>query len=268
MQPASLIGAGYTCAFFFLPNAPAMRQLLCLLALLPGLVQTAAAQAQQQAPASDIVSASAASGVAPASSSADSSAVSKYLTQKFGIAKEKAALISQAVTGAAEKYSLPPAVLLAIISIESRFREKAHGANGATGLMQVVPSAHRNILHNKDLTDPEVNIDVGSSILYGYERAAGGDLNAAMKNYGGSKAYAEKIRTRAVEFSRVLDTPGAPAASDATASAGLAASAASAFAAAAASAAIGASTPASAPSAAPAASAQAAAQNAASGSAR
>ncbi|MEX3978462.1 transglycosylase SLT domain-containing protein [Paraburkholderia sp. EG287A] len=231
-----------------------MRQLLCLLVLLPGLVQTAAAQAQQQAPASDIVSASAASEVAPASSSAMSGAVSKYLTQKFGIAKGKAAQISLAVTGAAEKYSLPPAVLLAIISIESRFREKAHGANGATGLMQVVPSAHRNLLHNKDLTDPEVNIDVGSSILYGYQRAAGGDLNAAMKNYGGSKAYAEKIRTRAVEFSRVLDTASAPAASDAPASVGLAASAASA--------------PAAAPSATSAASAQAAVQNAASANAR
>ncbi|MEM5317699.1 transglycosylase SLT domain-containing protein [Paraburkholderia sp. JHI869] len=242
-----------------------MRQLLCLLVLLPGLVQTAAAQALQQAPASDIVSASAASDVVPASSPAASSAVSKYLTQKFGIAKEKAAQISQAVTGAAEKYSLPPAVLLAIISIESRFREKAHGANGATGLMQVVPSAHRNILHNKDLTDPEVNIEVGSSILYGYQRAAGGDLNAAMKNYGGSKAYAEKIRTRALEFSRVLDTASAPAASDAPASVGLAASAASAFAAAAASAAIGASTPAS---AAASASAQAAVQAAASGNSR
>ncbi|WP_042260530.1 transglycosylase SLT domain-containing protein [Paraburkholderia heleia] len=231
-----------------------MRQLLCLLVLLPGLVQTAAAQAQQQASASDIVSASVASAVAPASSSATSGAVSKYLTRKFGIAKEKAAQISQAVTGAAEKYSLPPAVLLAIISIESRFRERAHGANGATGLMQVVPSAHRNLLHNKDLTDPEVNIDVGSSILYGYQRAAGGDLNAAMKNYGGSKAYAEKIRTRAVEFSRVLDTASAPAASDAPASAGLAASAASTFAAA--------------PSAMSAAAAQAAAQGAASADAR
>ncbi|MCP3726675.1 lytic transglycosylase domain-containing protein [Paraburkholderia sp. CNPSo 3272] len=245
-----------------------MRQLLCLLVLLPGLVQTAAAQAQQQAPASEVVGASAASDVAPASSSAVSSAVSKYLTHKFGIAKEKAAQISQAVTGAAEKYSLPPAVLLAIISIESRFREKAHGANGATGLMQVVPSAHRNLLHNKDLTDPQVNIDVGSSILYGYQRAAGGDLNAAMKNYGGSKAYAEKIRTRAVEFSRVLDTASAPAASDAPASVGLAASAASAFADAAATAAIGASAPAAAPSATWAASAQAAVQNAASANAR
>ncbi|MFX1765401.1 transglycosylase SLT domain-containing protein [Paraburkholderia sp. A1RI-2L] len=166
-----------------------MRRLLCLLVMLPGLVQYAAAQ---QPPADD-------------------KKLPTYLSQKFGLAKDKAAQISLAVTTAAEKYSLPPAVLLAIISIESRFREKARGSNNATGLMQVVPSAHRNLLRNvKDLTDPEVNIDVGSSILYGYQRAAGGDLDAAMKNYGGSKAYAEKIRVRAAEFSRVLDAASAP----------------------------------------------------------
>ncbi|CAB3800226.1 hypothetical protein LMG28688_05127 [Paraburkholderia caffeinitolerans] len=177
-----------------------MRRLLCLLVMLPGLVQYAAAQ---QPPADD-------------------KKLPTYLSQKFGLAKDKAAQISLAVTTAAEKYSLPPAVLLAIISIESRFREKARGSNNATGLMQVVPSAHRKLLRNvKDLTDPEVNIDVGSSILYGYQRAAGGDLDAAMKNYGGSKAYADKIRMRAAEFSRVLDAASAPqagaAASDAPA---------------------------------------------------
>ncbi|QGZ63216.1 transglycosylase SLT domain-containing protein [Paraburkholderia acidisoli] len=194
-----------------------MRQLLCVLALLPGLAQIAFAQASQTS-ASDISGASAAASlsasaaaVPPAGASTNAS-VSALIQKKFGVAKEKAARISQAVTTAAEKYSLPPAVLLAIISIESRFREKARGANGATGLMQVVPSAHRNLLRNgKDLTDPEFNIEVGSSILYGYQRAAGGNLDAAMKNYGGSKAYAEKIRLRATEFSRVLD-PSAPAA--------------------------------------------------------
>ncbi|MFD1558410.1 transglycosylase SLT domain-containing protein [Paraburkholderia silviterrae] len=175
-----------------------MRRLLCLLVMLPGLVQYAAAQQPPE----------------------DDKKLPTYLSQKFGLAKDKAAQISQAVTTAAEKYSLPPAVLLAIISIESRFREKAHGANHATGLMQVVPSAHRNLLRDgKDLTDPEVNIDVGSSILYGYKRAAGGDLDAAMKNYGGSKAYAEKIRMRAAEFSRVLDTASAPQAGAAAADA-------------------------------------------------
>ncbi|WP_213302876.1 transglycosylase SLT domain-containing protein [Paraburkholderia sacchari] len=173
-----------------------MRRLLCLLVMLPGLVQYAAAQ---QPPADD-------------------KKLPTYLSQKFGLAKDKAVQISMAVTTAAEKYSLPPAVLLAIISIESRFREKARGSNNATGLMQVVPSAHRSLLRNvKDLTDPEVNIDVGSSILYGYQRAAGGNLDAAMKNYGGSKAYAEKIRVRAAEFSRVLNAASAPqAGADAT----------------------------------------------------
>jgi soluble lytic murein transglycosylase-like protein len=156
----------------------AMRRLLCLIVLLPGLLQQAWAQ---QSPATDSVSA--------------------YLMQRFGVAKQKAAQISTAVVTAAEKYSLPPAVLLAIISIESRFREKARGPRGATGLMQVVPSAHRNLVrHVKDLTNPDVNIDLGSSILYGYMRDAGGDLDAAMRVYGGSSAYAQTIESRAVEF--------------------------------------------------------------------
>ncbi|CAG4886349.1 hypothetical protein R52603_00167 [Paraburkholderia saeva] len=134
--------------------------------------------------------------------------ISAYLTQKFGVAREKAEQISTAVTSAASKYSLPPALLLAIISIESRFKEKAKGANGATGLMQVVPSAHRRLLKNvNDLTEPTANIEVGSAILYGYMQSANGDLNAALKNYGGSKAYAEKVSLRANSFAEVVARP-------------------------------------------------------------
>lgn len=139
--------------------------------------------------------------------------VSRYLTQKFGVAKDKAEQIAKAVSAASEKYALPPALLLAIISIESRFKEKAKGTNGATGLMQVVPSAHRNLLKNvKDLTQPDTNIEVGSAILYGYRRSAGGDLNAALKSYGGSQAYAEKVSKRVQAFAGVTgDEPSADA---------------------------------------------------------
>jgi len=134
--------------------------------------------------------------------------VSDYLAQKFGVAKEKAVQISNAVRVASEKYALPPALLLAIISIESRFKEKAKGRNGATGLMQVVPSAHRPLLKNvKDLTEPVTNIEVGSAILYGYMKSAGGDLNAALKSYGGSKAYAEMVGLRAKTFALVFEPP-------------------------------------------------------------
>ncbi|MEC5407650.1 transglycosylase SLT domain-containing protein [Paraburkholderia sp. MPAMCS5] len=156
-----------------------MSRLLCLILLSLGLAQTAMAEE-------------------------NGDRMSAYLTQKFGVAKEKAQKISDAVQSAASKYSLPPALLLAVISIESRFKEKAKGANGATGLMQVVPSAHRGLLRNvKDLTEPTTNIEVGSAILSGYVRSANGDVNAALKNYGGSQAYAQKVSLRAGDFAGV-----------------------------------------------------------------
>ncbi|WP_233803815.1 lytic transglycosylase domain-containing protein [Paraburkholderia sp. HP33-1] len=159
-----------------------MSRLLCLFVLSLGLAQAAAADE-------------------------NSDRISAYLTQKFGLTKDKAQKISDAVQSAASKYSLPPALLLAIISIESRFKEKARGANGATGLMQVVPQAHRGLLRNvKDLTEPGANIEAGSAILYGYMRSANGDLNAALKSYGGSKAYAQKVNLRVGDFAEIASS--------------------------------------------------------------
>jgi len=126
--------------------------------------------------------------------------VSQLISQKFGVARAKAEQISAAVMSAASKYSLPPALLLAIISVESRFKEKARGANGATGLMQVVPAAHKQLVRNIDLTEATANIEAGSAILHGYVQSARGDVGAALKSYGGSKAYAEKISLRARAF--------------------------------------------------------------------
>lgn len=136
----------------------------------------------------------------PTATAQATSHVTELITQKFGVAREKAQLISSAVMSAASKYSLPPALLLAIISIESRFKEKAHGANGATGLMQVVPTAHKQLVRNIDLTEPTANIEAGSNILHGYLKSAQGDLGAALKSYGGSKAYAEKVSLKAKTF--------------------------------------------------------------------
>ncbi|SPB18464.1 lytic transglycosylase [Caballeronia novacaledonica] len=126
--------------------------------------------------------------------------ISEMLTRKFGVAREKAQTIAAAVMSSASKYSLPPALLLAIISIESRFKETARGPNNATGLMQVVPSAHKKLVRNVDLTDPEDNIETGSAILHGYVKSAQGDVDAALKSYGGSRAYAEKVNLRVKTF--------------------------------------------------------------------
>lgn len=169
-----------------------MSRILCLIMLSLCLVQSAVAEE---------------SGVAE---ERDHDQVSAYLTQKFGLAKVKAEQISDAVQSAAAKYSLPPALLLAIISIESRFKEKAKGPRGATGLMQVVPAAHRGLLKNiKDLTKPDANIEAGSAILHGYLQSAGGDLGLALKSYGGSTAYAQKVSMRIETFAPVVAKQGA-----------------------------------------------------------
>ncbi|KVK94032.1 lytic transglycosylase [Burkholderia ubonensis] len=132
--------------------------------------------------------------------------ITSYLMKKFGVAREKAAKLADIVNATATKYALPPALVYAIISIESRFQEKARGAGGATGLMQVVPSAHRGLLRNvKDLTEPNANVNAGSAILSGYVKAAGGDIGAALKSYGGSHAYASKVLQRVESFRFVLE---------------------------------------------------------------
>jgi soluble lytic murein transglycosylase-like protein len=132
--------------------------------------------------------------------------ISDMLSRKFGLAREKAQTIASAVMSSASKYSLPPALLLAIISIESRFKETAKGPNNASGLMQVVPAAHKSLVRNKDLMDAEDNIDAGSAILHGYIQSAQGDVDAALKNYGGSRAYAEKVSVRVKAFEPVAKT--------------------------------------------------------------
>jgi len=191
-----------------------MRRFLWLIVLSLGFTQQASAQQAPALPASAPEAAASAPSVAsaPLADANDqpneaNRRITSYLTKKFGVAKERAAKLADIVSVTATKYSLPPALVYAIISIESRFQEKARGQHGATGLMQVVPTAHRGLVRNvKDLTDPNANVEVGSAILSGYVRAAGGDVRAGLRSYsGGSNAYAAKVMQRVDSFRFVLE---------------------------------------------------------------
>ncbi|VWB67421.1 lytic transglycosylase [Burkholderia lata] len=191
-----------------------MRRFLWLIVLSLGIAQQASAQQAPALPASAPEAAASAPSVAsaPLADTNDqpneaNRRITSYLTKKFGVAKERAAKLADIVSVTATKYSLPPALVYAIISIESRFQEKARGQHGATGLMQVVPAAHRGLVRNvKDLTEPNANVEVGSAILSGYVRAAGGDVRAGLRSYsGGSSAYAAKVMQRVDSFRFVLE---------------------------------------------------------------
>ncbi|KWA16832.1 lytic transglycosylase [Burkholderia cepacia] len=190
------------------------RRFFWLIVLSLGIAQQVSAQQTPAAPASapDVLASAPAVASAPLANVDDqpneaNRRITSYLTKKFGVAKERAAKLADIVSVTATKYSLPPALVYAIISIESRFQEKARGQHGATGLMQVVPSAHRGMLRNvKDLTEPNANVEAGSRILSGYVKAAGGNVLAGLKSYsGGSSAYAAKVMQRVDSFRFVLE---------------------------------------------------------------
>ncbi|KVC44142.1 lytic transglycosylase domain-containing protein [Burkholderia diffusa] len=187
------------------------RRFLWLIVLSLGIAHQASAQQAPALPASapEAAASAPAEASAPLANDQPNEAnrrITSYLTKKFGVAKERAAKLADIVNITAAKYSLPPALVYAIISIESRFQEKARGQHGATGLMQVVPSAHRGMLRDvKDLTEPNANVEAGSKILSGYVRAAGGNVQAGLKSYGGSNAYAAKVMQRVDTFRFVLE---------------------------------------------------------------
>lgn len=188
-----------------------------------GVAEARAESLASSAPATASLQAalSAAEASAPASASEPAPGqvhrIRDMLTQKFGLARAKAEQISSAVMSSASKYSLPPALVLAIISIESRFQDHARGQHGATGLMQVVPMAHKRLVKNLDLTEPAANIEAGSAILHGYLESARGDLTAALKSYGGSTAYARKVSLRTKDFEAADAASGTHVAASASA---------------------------------------------------
>ena len=128
-------------------------------------------------------------------------ALTKYLSRRFLIAAEAAERMVDASYRAAREVGLDPLVVLAVISVESRFNPIAESVMGAKGLMQIIPKYHRDKLAEQggeaSLWEPETNILVGTQILqeYVYRR---GSLEAGLQYYNGAFSdstaqYAQKV---------------------------------------------------------------------------
>lgn len=96
-------------------------------------------------------------------------AISKCISTEFRINLDVIRSIVELTDLAAKKYGTDYLLVLAIISIESRFHPLLQSEAGALGLMQVMPDVHIAKLEpygGKDAAlDPRVNIDLGTSIL-------------------------------------------------------------------------------------------------------
>jgi soluble lytic murein transglycosylase-like protein len=134
----------------------------------------------------------------------------KYLSRRYLVATAATERMVGAAFQAAREVGLDPLVVLAVISVESRFNPIAESVMGAQGLMQIIPKYHPAKLAaaggDAAIWDPEANIAVGARILQEYVYRTG-TLEAGLQFYNGafgdsSAQYAQKVLT---ERSRLLD---------------------------------------------------------------
>jgi soluble lytic murein transglycosylase-like protein len=139
-------------------------------------------------------------------------AVAEMLAKRYRIAQEAVTGFVSAAYRAGKETAVDPLLILAVISVESRFNPIAESTFGAKGLMQVIPKFHKDKLaeHGSDeaLLDPEVNIKVGSQVLREYLRRFG-DTETALQAYAGAydeptAQYANKVLSERSRIEQLL----------------------------------------------------------------
>jgi hypothetical protein len=83
---------------------------------------------------------------------------------------------------AARRHNLDPALVQAVVAVESGFRPDAVSPKGAQGLMQLMPATAR-YLGVKDSLDPVDNLDGGVRYLRGLLQRYNGDVKRALAAY-------------------------------------------------------------------------------------
>ncbi|MFL9908784.1 lytic transglycosylase domain-containing protein [Paraburkholderia sp. RL17-337-BIB-A] len=157
--------------------------------------------------ASQAVEAQSAFAVQPPSAASDATSdsdlpalgdITTLLRAQFRVTPTESMKIARAVLIEADRQAISPILLLAVMSVESSFDRYAVSIAGARGLMQILPAAHpRLIAGTTDLSDPAINVRIGSTILRDYLDESGGDLDAALLRYsGGGRGYARRVVLR------------------------------------------------------------------------
>jgi soluble lytic murein transglycosylase-like protein len=134
---------------------------------------------------------------APATSKSDVKGPPTYSKQE----------IHRAITVYAERYQLDPALLRAVIRVESNFRQDALSRRGAVGLMQLMPST-ANKLEVGNIHDPLQNIQGGAKQLRHLLNLYHGNLRLALAAYNAGvhrvKRDVPRIRETKIYIQKVL----------------------------------------------------------------
>lgn len=132
--------------------------------------------------------------------------LSQHIQRKYGVPEHKATQIVREAVHNGDRHRVEPELILAIIAVESTFKERAVSRVGARGLMQVMPGSHkgkiREIGGSHALFDPAKNIHTGSRILVDYLNAHSGNLRRALLSYNGSLGTRSSFPDRVMRIYR------------------------------------------------------------------
>ena len=106
--------------------------------------------------------------------------------------------ITSLIAHSAAQYGLDPALLRAVIKVESNFNSEAVSSKGAIGLMQLMPLTAA-ALHVLDPFDPNDNIHAGAALLRRLLDRFGGDLSLALAAYhAGERRVSQAVGTESL----------------------------------------------------------------------
>jgi hypothetical protein len=129
------------------------------------------------------------------------------VSQRYRVSAEALLPVFEAAQAAGRQWRVDPLLIVAVISIESRFNPYSQSPMGAVGLMQIIPRFHQDKLpkdaDGRAFLDPVLNVHMGARILQESIHRQGG-LMEGLQYYAGAsddgeqtyanKVIAEKVR--------------------------------------------------------------------------
>lgn len=195
--------------------------LLCAVMLMPAsaLAQSLKTTGEEEAIQSSLATTSDSATQAPLATTSDSTPdsasaqstdqrkiarLSGHIQRKYQVPDGKARQIVAEAIRNGRTHQVDPELILAIIAVESTFKERAVSREGARGLMQVMPGAHRHKMQDiggaHALFDPAKNIHTGSLILVKYLDTHSGNLRRALLSYNGSLGSRSSFPDRVIRI--------------------------------------------------------------------
>lgn len=127
--------------------------------------------------------------------------IAEFLSRKHKVSQDVIFDLVGIAHAVGRQIGLDPLLIIAVISVESRFNPIAESVSGAKGLMQIIPKLHPEKFGNhggeSTVFDPETNIRVGTKILKEYLTRTG-NLSMALQMYAGALADEQDAYTQRV----------------------------------------------------------------------